>query len=170
MKAECNTELLLSWSTTSLLFSTCSWTSLTTWFDCIFSTIISFSCSNICWADVLWLQHIWSSLQCSAFHWQAIIGMSIYVWNTINSILSIRPCCNTNIIFLPTIVLSLQISTCLRTFQSPCLVISSCTYLALTPLVEVTFADLVIYMAISFPVAIVLPPKHIFQSCRNLNL
>jgi len=67
-----------------------------------------------------------------------------YIWrNIINSILSTRTYINTSIILLPTILLSLLFSlssTLFRTFQSLCIMISSCSRLALTRLAGLTLS------------------------------
>jgi len=94
-------------------------------------------------------------------------------WNIINSILSIRTYINPTIILLPTILLSLHFSlfsTLFRTFQSLCIMISSCLRLAITRVAGITFIDLITCSAISFPVALVISTKYIFRLCPSFNL
>ena len=93
--------------------------------------------------------------------------MNIYGCNTINSILSIKTYINTSIILLPTILLSLISFTLVRTFQSLCIMISSCTHLALTRLAGITFACLILYSAITFPEALFISTKNIFGLCPS---
>jgi len=97
-----------------------------------------------------------------------MIGTSIYGWNTINSILSIRTYINTNIILFPINLFSLLSSTIFRIFQSRCIIISSCTHLALTQLAGITFAGLIPCLAISFPVAHFISTK-IFSDCIQVS-
>jgi len=96
--------------------------------------------------------------------------MNIYQCNTINSIFSIRFYINTSIILLPTILLSLLSSTLFRTFQCLCIMISSCSHLALTRLAGITFAGLIMILAISFPAACFISTKNVFRSCPSFNL
>jgi len=72
-----NTELGLSgWRSSSP--STCSWTSLAPWMVFFLSSMISFSCSEVCCADGLILWHSWYSSRCQVFHRQAF-GPNQYV-------------------------------------------------------------------------------------------
>jgi len=96
--------------------------------------------------------------------------MNIYGCNTINSIFSIRTYINSSIILLPTILLSLLSSTLVRTFQSLCIMISSCANLACTRLVGITFAGQIMSCAISFSVARVTWTKNSFRWCPSFNL
>jgi len=96
--------------------------------------------------------------------------MYIYGRNTINFILSIRTYINTSIILLPTILLSLLSSTLFRTFQSLCIMISSCAHLALTRLAGITFVGLITCSAISSSVALLISTKNIFGLCPSFNL
>jgi len=94
-------------------------------------------------------------------------------WNIINCILSIWTYINTSMIFLPTILLSLLFSlssTLFRTFQSLWIIISSCSYLAITWLVGITFVSLITYSAISFPVTLIISPNNLFTFCSSFNL
>jgi len=94
-------------------------------------------------------------------------------WNIINSILSIRTYINTSIILVPPILLSLLFSlssTLFRTFQSLCIMIRSCSRLALTRLVRITFLGLVTCSAISFPVALIISTTIIFRLCPSFDL
>jgi len=59
-----NTELELSGLRTFSPSSTCSWTCLAPWSVYISSSMISFSCSEVSWADGLILQFSWKSSWC----------------------------------------------------------------------------------------------------------
>jgi hypothetical protein len=96
--------------------------------------------------------------------------MNICWCNTINSILSIRTYINTCFICLPTILPSLLSSTLFQTFQSLYIMISSCTYQALTQLAGFTLLGPIMGSPISFPVAPFYSTQHIFGSCPSSNL
>jgi len=64
LRTACITELGLSGSRISSPSSTVSWTSLAPLFVSFSSSIISFSCSNVTWADGLLLLRTWNALQC----------------------------------------------------------------------------------------------------------
>jgi len=131
------TELVFSGSRTSSPSSTCSWSPLALLSVFILSSMISFSCLDISLADKLIFRCSWSSSQCLVFHGEATIWTNTCGCNIINSILSTRTYINTSIILLPTILLSLLLSlssTMFRTFQSLCIIMSSCTHPALTRL------------------------------------
>jgi hypothetical protein len=103
----------------------------------VLSSMISFSCSDISWADELIFQRLWSSSECSVFHREATIWTNTCGWSIINCILWIRTYINTGIILLPTILLSLLLSltsTPFRTFQSLGIMSSICSCLVLTRL------------------------------------
>jgi len=73
---------------------------------------------------------------------------------------------------MPTILLSLLFSissTLFRTFQTPCIMISSCSWLALTRLVQITFVGLITRSAIPFPVALIIFTTNIFTLCPSFN-
>jgi len=94
-------------------------------------------------------------------------------WNIINSILSIRTYINISIILMPTILLLHLFSLCstlFRTFQSLFIMICSCSRLALTRLVRITFVSLITCSAISFPVAPIISTTNIFTLCPSFNL
>jgi len=59
-----NTEVVFSGSRSSLPSSCCSWTSLAPWSVIFSSSIISFSCSDVSWADGLILQRSWNLSRC----------------------------------------------------------------------------------------------------------
>jgi len=90
--------------------------------------------------------------------------------NTLNSILSIRIYINSSIILLPTILLSLLCSTLFRTFQCPCMMISSCAHLPLTRPAGITFAGLSMCSTISFPITRIISTKNIFGLFPSFNL
>jgi len=80
---------------------------------------------------------------------------------------------NTSIILVPTILLSILFflsSTLFRTFQSLCIMINSCSRLALTQLARITFVGLITCLAISFPVALIISATKIFTLCPSFNL
>jgi len=154
LRTRINTELVFSGSRTSSLSSTCFRTSLAPVSVFISSSMISFSCSDVSWADGLIFRRTWISSQWKVFHTQASFGRNIYGCNRINSIHSIRTYINTSIILLPTILRSLLSSTTLfKTFQSLCKMIGSCAHVAFTQLAGITIAGLVMCSAISFLVA-----------------
>jgi len=165
-----NTELVFAGSSTSSLSSTCSWTSLALLSLFFSSSIISFSCCDVSWADGLIFWRSWNSSQCYVFHTQETIGTNINGCNTINSILSIRTYINTSIILLPTLLLSLLSFTLFRTFQSRCIMVGSCTHLALTWLAGITFVGLFTCLAISFSGALWILTKNIFGLWPSFNL
>jgi len=124
-----STELVFSGSRTSSPSSARSWTSLALLSMFRLSSMISFSCLDVSWADKLIFRRSWNSSQCEVFHREATIWTNSCGQNIINSILSIRTYINTSIILLPTILLFLLFSlssTLIRNFQSLCIMISSC--------------------------------------------
>jgi len=165
-----NTELVFAGSRTSSPSSTFSWTSL--WHLSVFfsSSMISFSCLDVSWADGLIFRRSWNSLQCELHHRQATIGTNIYECNTINSIHSIRTYINTSIILWLTILFSLLSSTLFRTFQSLCIMISCCAHLAWTRLAGITFAGSIKCLLILFPVYLLISTKNMFGWCPSFNL
>jgi len=76
--------------------------------------------------------------------------------------LLIRTCSNTSIILLATILLSLLISTIIETSQSLCTMITSCAHLDIPLLEAISFADLIMCLAINFPVAVFILSKNDF--------
>jgi len=94
----------------------------------------------------------------------------MYECYTINSILSITTYINTSIIPLPTILLSLVSSTLFRTFQSLCIMVSTCAHLLLTRLAGITLVSDIACLAISFPAALIISAKNIFGFCPSFNL
>jgi len=168
-----STELVFSGSKTSSPSSTCSWTSLPVVLVFFSSSMISFSCSAVSSANKLIIRHSWNSSQCWVFHREATIWINTHGWNIINSILSIRTYINTSIILLPSILLSLLFSlssTIYRTFRDLCIMTSSCSYLALTQRVEITFLGLITCLPISFPVTPFFSTNNIFTLCTSFNL
>jgi len=134
-----NTQLVFAGSRTSSPSSPCTWTTLAPLSVCFSSSMIPFSCSYVRWADGLIFRRSWNSSQCSVFHREVTIRTNIYGCNTNNSILSIRPYIHTSMILLPTILCSLLSSpTLFRTFQTLCILISSCAHLASTRLAGIT--------------------------------
>jgi len=164
LKTVFRTELVFSGLRTTSSFSTCSWTFLAHLTVCFWSSMISFSFSNVSWADGLIFWLFWNSLQCYAFYQQATIWMNIYGWNEINSIVSYRTYINRSLILLPTILLSLLAST-VREFQSLCLMISSWAHLSLTQQLGIALYSPIICYAITFIVAFSIWNKNIFGLC-----
>jgi len=167
-----STELIFSGSRTSSPSSTCSWTSLALLSVFFSSSTISFSCSDVSWADKLIIQHFGNSSQCYVFHREVTIWTNTCGWNVINSIISIRTGIKTSIILVPTILLSLLFSlssTLFSTFQSLYIMISSCSCLALTQLARIIFVGQITCLAISFPVALIISTTNIFTFCPSFN-
>jgi len=98
------------------------------------------------------------------------IGMTIYRWNAINSILAIRTYINPSIILLPPILLSRLSFTLFRTFESLCKRISSCARAGWTWRVGITFTGWIKCPAISFPVALFNSTNNILELCPSFNL
>jgi len=74
---------------------------------------------------------------------------------------------------VPTILLSLHFSlssTLFRTFQSLCIMISSCSHLALTRLTGITSVGLITCFAIPFPVALIVSITNIFTLYPSFDL
>jgi len=91
----------------------------------------------------------------------------------INSIHPIRTYIKTSIILLPTILFSLHFSlsyTLFSTFQSLCIMISSCAHVALTWLAGITIAGLITCSTIFFPVTLYISIKNIITLCPSFNL
>jgi len=168
-----STELVSSGSRTSSPSSICSWTFLPLLSVYFSSSIISFSCPDVSWADMLIFRRSWNSSQCSVFFREVTIWTNTCGWNIINSILSIRTYINTSIILVPTILLSLLFSlssTLFRTFQCLCIMISSCSHLAITRLAWITSVSAITCLAISFPVALIISTTNIFTLCPSVDL
>jgi len=167
------TELVFSGSRTSSPFSTWSWTSLALVSVFFASSMTSFSFSDVSWADKLIFRCSRNSSQCLVSDREVTIWTNTCGRNIINSILSIRSYINSSIILVPTILLSLLFSlssTLLRTFQSLCIMISSCSRLALTWVARSTFVGLITCSATSFPVALIISTTNIFTLCPSFNL
>jgi hypothetical protein len=165
-----NTDQGFAGSRTSSPSSTCCWTSLASLSVFYSSSMISFGCLDVSWADGLIFRRSWNLLRCQVFHSEATIGTNIYGCDTINSILSIRTYINTSIILLPTILLSLPSATLVRTFQSQCKMTISRAHLALTRLVGITFPGLLTCSTIYFPGPVLISTKNISGSCPSFNL
>jgi len=74
---------------------------------------------------------------------------------------------------MPTILLSLLFSlpsTLFRTFQSLCIMLSSCSRPAITRPARITIVSLNTCSAISFPVALIISTPNIFTLCPSFNL
>jgi len=132
--------------------------------------MISFSCSDVGWSDVLMLWQFWCSVQYCLLHIQGTIGTNIYGWNTIYSILSISSYINSSIILLPTISLSLLSFTLFGTLLFLCIMIGSCTHVTLTWLAGITFASLMMCSVIFLPVAHFVSTNNIFIWYSSFNL
>jgi len=100
--------------------------------------------------------------KCSEY-WECNFIFCWCEWKIINSTLSIRIYLNGSIVLLPTILLSLHCSTQFRTFQSLSMKICSWAYWALIWLVWIALASLIMFSAISMPVALLISNKYIFK-------
>jgi len=98
------------------------------------------------------------------------VRANIYGCNTINSILSIWTYIHTSIILLPTSLLSFLSSTLLRTFQNQCIMVTSCTHVALTRQAGSTFVGLITCSVFSTSVAPPISTKNMFRLCPSFNL
>jgi len=131
--------------------------------------MVSFSCSNVGWADGLILWYWWNWLHCSVFHQLATFGMNLSGLNTIDSVLSIRTFMNTSIIRVPTILPSLLSFSLFRTFQSLYILICSLIHLALTRPVGITFTGPIECSVVSIPAALFISITNIFGLCPTFN-
>jgi len=73
-------------------------------------------------------------------------------------------------ILLPTILLSLLLSTLFRSFQCPGILISSWAHLALTQLAGITFAGLITCSTFIYPAALMISITTIFGLCPSFDL
>jgi len=170
LEIQWTTQLLMSGSTTSSPSSTCSSASLAPVWVFFSSWMVSFSYSNVSWADGFIIWRSWNQAQCYVFHRPATIETNVYEWNTINSILSIRTYINTGIHLMPTILLSLTSFTLFRTFQSLWIIMCSCAHSVLTWQAGIIFAGRITCSAISYHVALWISTKNIFRLCPSINL
>jgi len=91
------------------------------------------------------------------------------MWNIINSTCSIRTYINTAISVFSTCLLIYHMFIFIRSLWSLSILISSWAYLPVTRVVGITLAGLIMYLAISFPVAAFISTKNSFKLCPSFN-
>jgi len=96
--------------------------------------------------------------------------MNIYVYNIINSILSIRTYIKTTTLFYPIILLTLLYVLLLRRYQILNVTITSWVYLAIIRLARITVVSFIMWSALSSPVAILISTKSMFILCSISNI